>query len=44
MDLEKELKKRLETKPILLMTHLVLGYPSLFGQPGGHPADGNERG
>jgi tryptophan synthase alpha chain len=29
MDLEKELKKRLETKPILLMTHLVLGYPSL---------------
>ncbi len=29
MDLEKELKKRLESKPILLMTHLVLGYPSL---------------
>ncbi len=28
MDLEKELKKRLESKPILLMTHLVLGYPS----------------
>ncbi len=29
MDLEKELKQRLATKPILLMTHLVLGYPSL---------------
>jgi len=29
MDLEKELKKRLAAKPILLMTHLVLGYPSL---------------
>lgn len=29
MDLGKEIKKRLETKPILLMTHLVLGYPSL---------------
>lgn len=28
MDLEKELKKRLAAKPILLMTHLVLGYPS----------------
>jgi tryptophan synthase alpha chain len=28
MDLEKELNKRLTTKPILLMTHLVLGYPS----------------
>ena len=29
MDLERELKKRLETKSILLMTHLMLGYPSL---------------
>ena len=29
MELERELKKRLATKPILLMTHLVLGYPSL---------------
>ena len=29
MDLEKELKQRLKNKPILLMTHLVLGYPSL---------------
>jgi len=29
MDLEKELKNRLAAKPILLMTHLVLGYPSL---------------
>jgi tryptophan synthase alpha chain len=29
MDLEKELKNRLTGKPILLMTHLVLGYPSL---------------
>jgi tryptophan synthase alpha chain len=29
MDLEKELKQRLAIKPILLMTHLVLGYPSL---------------
>ena len=29
MDLEKELKQRFATKPILLMTHLVLGYPSL---------------
>ena len=29
MNLELELKKRLESKPILLMTHLVLGYPSL---------------
>lgn len=29
MDLAVELKKRLQTKPILLMTHLVLGYPSL---------------
>lgn len=29
MDLAIELKKRLHTKPILLMTHLVLGYPSL---------------
>lgn len=28
MQLENDLKKRLETKPILLMTHLVLGYPS----------------
>ncbi len=29
MDLENELQQRLATKPILLMTHLVLGYPSL---------------
>ena len=29
MDLEIELKNRLAAKPILLMTHLVLGYPSL---------------
>jgi len=29
MDMKKELQKRLTTKPILLMTHLVLGYPSL---------------
>ena len=29
MELEKELKHRLAAKPILLMTHLVLGYPSL---------------
>ena len=29
MDLEHELKNRLEHKKILLMTHLVLGYPSL---------------
>ena len=29
MDLERELKKRLESKSILLMTHLMLGYPSL---------------
>ena len=29
MDLAIELKNRLQTKPILLMTHLVLGYPSL---------------
>ena len=29
MDLEKELQQRLAAKPILLMTHLVLGYPSL---------------
>lgn len=28
MDLTTELKKRLQTKPILLMTHMVLGYPS----------------
>ncbi|MBV5319258.1 MAG: tryptophan synthase subunit alpha [Desulfobulbaceae bacterium] len=28
MDLKKELQQRLKTKPILLMTHLVLGYPS----------------
>lgn len=28
MDLEQELKQRRTTKPILLMTHLVLGYPS----------------
>lgn len=29
MDLAIELKDRLKKKPILLMTHLVLGYPSL---------------
>lgn len=29
MDLATELKDRLNKKPILLMTHLVLGYPSL---------------
>jgi tryptophan synthase alpha chain len=29
MDLAVELKDRLKKKPILLMTHLVLGYPSL---------------
>jgi len=29
VDLQQELKKRLQGKPILLMTHLVLGYPSL---------------
>lgn len=29
MELEQELQQRLTTKPILLMTHLVLGYPSL---------------
>jgi len=29
MDLALELKTRLQTKPILLMTHLVIGYPSL---------------
>lgn len=29
MDLAQELKNRLAAKPILLMTHLVLGYPSL---------------
>lgn len=29
MELEKELQQRLAAKPILLMTHLVLGYPSL---------------
>ncbi|MBM9612668.1 tryptophan synthase subunit alpha [Desulfobulbus rhabdoformis] len=29
MDLATELTTRLETKPILLMTHLVVGYPSL---------------
>lgn len=28
MNLELELKRRLQEKPILLMTHLVLGYPS----------------
>ncbi len=28
-DLEKDLKQRLASKPILLMTHLVVGYPSL---------------
>lgn len=29
MQLEKNLRTRLETKKILLMTHIVLGYPSL---------------
>jgi len=29
MDLRADLQQRLQTKPILLMTHLVLGYPSL---------------
>jgi len=29
MNLEQELKNRLQTKKMLLMTHLVLGYPSL---------------
>jgi tryptophan synthase alpha chain len=29
MDLTADIRKRLEQKPILLMTHLVLGYPSL---------------
>lgn len=29
MELEKEIRKRLESKPLLIMTHLVLGYPSL---------------
>ncbi len=29
MNLQDELQKRLETKKILIMTHLVLGYPSL---------------
>jgi tryptophan synthase alpha chain len=29
MDLATELNTRLQTKPILLMTHLVIGYPSL---------------
>jgi len=29
MELEQALQQRLTTKPILLMTHLVLGYPSL---------------
>jgi len=29
MDLTADIRKRLEHKPILLMTHLVLGYPSL---------------
>ncbi len=28
MELRKELQQRLQQKPILLMTHLVLGYPS----------------
>jgi len=28
-NLEKDIKERLSRKPILLMTHLVLGYPSL---------------
>ena len=27
--LETDLRNRLKTKPILLMTHLVAGYPSL---------------
>jgi len=29
MNLQKDLEQRLQQKPILLMTHLVLGYPSL---------------
>ena len=29
MNLTADIQKRLQTKPILLMTHLVLGYPSL---------------
>ncbi len=29
MNLQEDIKQRLEKKPILLMTHLVLGYPSL---------------
>jgi tryptophan synthase alpha chain len=29
MTLERDLQQRLQKKPILLMTHLVLGYPSL---------------
>ena len=29
MNLTADIRKRLETKTILLMTHLVLGYPSL---------------
>ena len=29
MDLKEDIQARLEKKPILLMTHLVLGYPSL---------------
>ncbi len=29
MNLQKDLQQRLQKKPILLMTHLVLGYPSL---------------
>ncbi len=29
MQLEEQLRKQLETKDILLMTHIVLGYPSL---------------
>ncbi len=29
MNLQQDLRQRLQQKPILLMTHLVLGYPSL---------------
>ncbi|MCI5124883.1 MAG: tryptophan synthase subunit alpha, partial [Candidatus Electrothrix sp. AR5] len=29
MNIQQDLQQRLEKKPILLMTHLVLGYPSL---------------
>ena len=29
MNLQNDLRRRLAKKPLLLMTHLVLGYPSL---------------